>query len=143
MKLLRTVRNCRPTIPAPCPKRWEALAQTPDPDVRHCETCNQPVHFCSTDEQTLEHARAGHCVAREVPDRSELAPIVLGRPALPSVETVEQREARARFTREREIDDILAWDLGAYDRSCPTCGYPVPNFRPSCRICGTRVGRMR
>jgi hypothetical protein len=141
MKLQRTVRNCRPTIPVPCPKQWEALEETADPYIRHCQACSRHVFFCSTDEQTLEHARAGDCVAREVPNRSEMAHIVLGRPRPPVVETPTERDARARIARERAIDDILAWDLSAYERDCPACGYPLPNFRCACRVCGEIVGR--
>ena len=141
MKLLRTVRNCRPNIPVPCPKHWDALSRTADGSVRHCETCDTNVYFCSTDEETLGHARAGHCIAREVPDQSELPKLVLGRPALPVVISNEQGEARQRYARERAIDDILSWDISAYDRACPACAYPVPNFRSSCRVCGAVVGR--
>jgi len=142
MKLLRTIRNCRPSIPVPCPKRWDALTETTSLAIRHCETCKSDVHFCATDEETLVHARAGHCVAREVPDPSELPNVILGRPAVPAVMSADQVEARSRNARERAIDDILNWDMAAYDRSCPTCSYPVPNFRSACRVCGTVVGRF-
>src|SRR5689334_18604743 len=141
MKLVRTIRNCRPAIPVPCPKQWDALAVTAADHVRHCDTCSNLVYFCATDEQTLEHARAGHCIARALPDQSELGRIVVGRPAQPVAETPTQSQARTLRARERAIDDLLAWDLASYDRCCGRCGYPVPNFRKTCRVCGTIVGR--
>jgi hypothetical protein len=141
--MARTVRNCRPIIAAPCPRKWEALVETSDDAVRHCSTCAKPVFFCATDEETLAHARAGDCVAREVPDRGNLGPIVVGRPRMPIVATPDQLANRARVQRERGIDDILAWDLAAYARDCPACDWPVPSFRVTCKVCGAAVGRLQ
>jgi hypothetical protein len=93
-------------------------------------------------EETLAHARAGHCVAREVPDESELPAIVLGRPSIPIEPSPEQRAALKQMARERAIDDILAWNLSDYSRCSPTCNFPVPDFRSTCRVCNTHLGRI-
>jgi hypothetical protein len=77
----QTIRNCPlPIFRQVCPQKWEALAPTGDAGVRHCGQCDQQVFLCSTAEETLNHARAGHCVAREIPDSSELPTMYLGRP---------------------------------------------------------------
>ena len=81
MKTKRTIRNCLlPIFRQVCPKQWDALTPTEDAGVRHCGECKQHVYLCLTDEETLDHARAGHCVARVIPDESELGSMILGRP---------------------------------------------------------------
>ena len=104
MALPRTIRNCRPVIAEPCPRKWEALTDTADPAVRHCESCGKSVFFCATDEETIAHARAGECVAREEPEPGDLGRMVLGRPSVPVVVTPEQMANRARLARERGIN---------------------------------------
>lgn len=49
-----------------CPLKWEALTPTSDVDVRHCESCKQPVYYCETIGDARTHARQGHCVAVDV-----------------------------------------------------------------------------
>ncbi|HKA06202.1 MAG TPA: TIGR02996 domain-containing protein [Gemmataceae bacterium] len=46
-----------------CPKRWENLRPTTDPNVRRCDTCQKPVHFSATAAEARDHARRGECVA--------------------------------------------------------------------------------
>jgi hypothetical protein len=124
-----------------CLKTWEGLQPTADSDVRHCAQCNEDVHFCRTDEETLRHARAGHCIAREEPLSEELPHLVLGRPESPPVVTPEQQQASALRARERGITDAL--DNARYEgaRDCPECGYPVPRFRKTCYVCAFELGR--
>lgn len=71
-----------------------------------------------------------------------MGPMVIGRPSITTQPTESQETARKLFHREHAIDDILAWDFSAYDRSCPQCSFPVPSFRPSCRVCGFAIGRV-
>ena len=142
MKTKRTIRNCPlPIFRRVCPQQWEALTPTDQPSVRHCGQCNENVYLCSTDDETLSHARAGHCVARLIPDDSELPVVYLGMPTHVPPTTAEQEEATRLADRERWIDYALK-NLSA-TRSCPRCHYPVQSWRTSCRVCGLALGRAR
>lgn len=57
------IEGCEPTFRFKCPLRWEALAGTDAPDVRHCDQCNRQVHFCTDLGDVKRNARAGNCVA--------------------------------------------------------------------------------
>lgn len=142
MHMLRTIRNCTIRTKAACPKRWEDLDPTDSPGARHCPKCDHDVYFCASDEETLEHARAGHCIAREEPDRSELPRLVIGRLVKPLPEPTDEQK-RALWLRHREhgIDILLNGRLDAPSRPCADCAYPVPNFRKSCYVCGLELGR--
>ena len=59
MQTKRTIRNCETVFRFQCPKLWEQLALTESPGVRHCSACDRNVYFCVTDEETIEHAKAG------------------------------------------------------------------------------------
>jgi hypothetical protein len=137
----RTIRNCPlPIFRRVCPERWEKLTPTGDATVRHCDQCNQEVYLCTTDEQTLSHARAGHCIAREIPDESEVPGIYLGRPKYVPPTTPRQEEALRLSRREDGIKDALKNVRSP--RSCPRCHYPAPSWRTVCRVCGEHIGRM-
>jgi uncharacterized protein (TIGR02996 family) len=58
-----TIENCEPVFKSRCPKRWENLKGTNDPNVRHCDSCQKPVHYCRTLPEAQAHTRQGHCVA--------------------------------------------------------------------------------
>lgn len=141
MRTERTIRTCPVRMKFTCPRTWEGLQPTADSDIRHCTQCNEDVHFCRTDEETLRHARAGHCIAREEPHPDELPHLVLGRPAVHPVRTPEQERASALRRREAGITDAL--DNARYEgaRDCPGCGYPVPSFRRTCYVCSFELGR--
>src|SRR5215475_6768376 len=66
------VQVCGLMFKRQCPLKWENLAATADPRVRHCRTCEREVYFCASDEETLAHAGQGHCIAREASPYSEL-----------------------------------------------------------------------
>jgi hypothetical protein len=135
-----TVRNCPLPFRVKCSLQWEGLQATDDPAVRHCEQCRRDVFFCRTDEETLAHARAGHCIAREEPGELALPRMVLGEPEEPIVVTAEQESAREWLARERGITDAIK-NIDAI-RNCPECGYPVPHWRTDCRVCGFAIGRV-
>lgn len=142
MRTERTIRNCTIRLKAPCPRTWEGLTPTSNPRVRHCGECNQDVHFCETDTETLEHARAGHCIAREEPHSSELPRLILGRPTVRVEPTEHQQRALEFRRRERGITTLVNSDrIQAATRQCPKCTYPVPDFRNSCYVCGFETGR--
>jgi hypothetical protein len=141
MKTQRTIRNCPlPVFSQECPRQWEELVPTEHASVRHCGQCDQDVYLCSTDDETLRHARAGHCIAKAIPDGSELQDMYLGRPKHVPPTTPEQEEAQRLTHRERGIDDALR-NLNA-PRSCPRCCYPAPGWRTTCRVCGLELGRL-
>lgn len=144
MKTRITVRNCPVEFRFLCSQRWEDLAATDRPEIRHCDRCDQDVVFCTTDEETIAHARAGHCIARECPDASELPVVHLGRPATarPLEVTPSQAEASRRRSREGGIDDAIR-NAGRSPRCCPECSYPAPAWRTTCRVCGFAIGRFR
>jgi hypothetical protein len=141
MRTERTIRNCRVRMKVVCPRIWEGLEVTESPDVRHCGQCNEDVYFCRTDAETIAHAVAGHCVARERPHSSEFGPMILGRPAVPYEPTPAQARAREVARREGGIDSLLNGRLLGSERECPRCAYPVPEFRKTCYVCGMEVGR--
>ena len=139
VKTNRTVRNCPlPVFRKVCPRTWDALTPTTQSTVRHCQQCNQSVYLCVSDEETLDHAKAGHCIARELPDNSELPVMYLGQPRVQPVPTPEQDEALRRLHRERGIDDALK-NVNA-TRACAECGFPFPSWRSRCRVCGQNAG---
>lgn len=141
MHRLRTIRNCTIRPKAKCPKRWDDLTPTDSPTTRHCPKCDHAVHFCATDEETLAHARAGHCVARQEADRTGM-PMVIGRAIGPLPDDTERLcRSVAGDRREHGIDMLLKGGLDSPSRPCPNCIYPVPNFRKSCYVCGTILGR--
>ena len=123
-----------------CSKLWDELDVRADPAVRHCTQCGSDVFLCATDEETIAHAWAGHCIAREAPDSSELPSIVLGRPAVPVEYTPQQEEARRWNRRESAINDSIR-NASRSERSCPQCTYPAPLWRKTCRVCGYEMGR--
>ena len=141
MKTKLTVRNCNDKgFDFVCPRDWSALNSTDIESQRFCSHCNETVYLCTTDAETLSHARAGHCVARELPDESELPVIYLGRPTNPPPITESHERALEWTYRERGIDDSLKnFDS---ERCCPKCEFPAPDWRVDCRVCGFKMGRV-
>lgn len=67
-----------------CPKRWETLAPADAGEsaaVRHCQRCDEPVHYCDTVAAATERALAGQCIAipRHLSDGG-VETLALGRP---------------------------------------------------------------
>lgn len=139
MKTKRTVRNCKDDFKFVCPQLWEKLERTEQESVRFCTQCREQVHFCRTDEETVRHAQAGHCIAREQPESTEVTAVTVGRPAHP--ERPRRDEADEWNRREQGINKALA-DLKYAHRACPGCGYPWPDWTPTCRVCGREIGRV-
>ena len=80
MKTKLTIRNCESTFLFQCPKNWSELSPTASAGVRHCNVFDRNVFFCKTDEETTEHAKAGHCIARELPDEKDFRTHTLASP---------------------------------------------------------------
>lgn len=75
------IRNCTWTIR--CPLRWDDLARTKRPDVRHCGECEREVHLVETDGELREAAARGWCVAARLqqgPGDSPDFPMIVGKP---------------------------------------------------------------
>ena len=72
MEALNQIRNCLVRFRKVCPARWEQLVPTSTPRVRMCGACDREVFFCETDIEALEHAKAGRCIAKPMPDLSGL-----------------------------------------------------------------------
>lgn len=146
MKIQATIRNCPVKFRFQCEKLWTELAATSDPSVRHCGRCGSDVHFCTTDRETIEHAKAGHCIAREFPkDGPGDLPrtMYLGLADHPSEPwTPEQIELSRWQKKESNIDDAIR-SAKHSTRSCPECSFPVPDWRVACRVCGFEIGRAR
>ncbi|MBI5368816.1 MAG: hypothetical protein HZA54_17405 [Planctomycetes bacterium] len=136
----RTIRNCAFRFKFKCPLKWQNLDATEHDAVRHCRACNQHVYLCRTDEETIGHAQAGRCVARELADGREPGELVVGIPSNPVPLTPAQEAARAQWARESGIDRALE-DLKYAHRTCPHCHWPMPDWRHSCSVCGTVIGR--
>lgn len=46
-----------------CPKNWLELEPTANPKVKHCNTCNQNVHLCTTQEEMDKAIEDLRCIA--------------------------------------------------------------------------------
>ena len=57
------ITNCTWKFQFQCPRRWESLRQTGDPNVRICESCLEDVHLCADDEEVRRRSESGQCVA--------------------------------------------------------------------------------
>lgn len=61
--LTSEIWNCENAFEIKCPMRWDSLRPTGQPDVRHCNRCQQNVYRCHSAEEFVEHGNAGRCVA--------------------------------------------------------------------------------
>lgn len=46
-----------------CPMNWFELTATNDAGVKYCDTCNNDVHLCLSQEDLDTHAEQRHCIA--------------------------------------------------------------------------------
>ena len=61
-------RARKPRFAFECPRSWESIDPTADATVRHCGTCDRPVHLSRDAREAEANARVGRCVALAVPD---------------------------------------------------------------------------
>ncbi len=67
MAIARTpVENCSTAWAFICPQRWHEFLPTADEKVRHCETCQQDVHYCTSIEAARDRASQGQCVTLDL-----------------------------------------------------------------------------
>lgn len=75
------IENCNVRFELQCPKKWDELAPTNLPDVRHCNACKKNVHFARDIHEARRLAMANHCIAVDLtveprfPGDLEMAPI--------------------------------------------------------------------
>lgn len=62
------VQNCGWKLKFQCPRSWDGLQPTEDPDIRMCGACAEQVFRCYSDSEAQLHAKQGHCVAVFIPD---------------------------------------------------------------------------
>mgnify|MGYP003335657483 CR=1 FL=1 len=135
------VRNCAVEFRNSCPVKWESLGTTNEDGVRFCEVCKTNVYYCETDEQAIGHAKVGHCIAKPRPTTSQLPKIIVGRPKVVPIPSPKQLAAREEFRLEENKTKALR-DLKYSNRYCPTCGFPCPDWRVQCRVCGFSLGSV-
>jgi hypothetical protein len=66
----RPLLPTQPRMVLECPRTWRSLAQTTDPNVRHCGSCGHLVHRAESDAALRDNARRGHCVTVALPEAS-------------------------------------------------------------------------
>ena len=121
------IRNCKPVFRFQCPKSWDSLELTNRESIRHCSQCDEKVYYCETDAEMIQHAEAGHCVARQMPGLPKS--MANGRPEL-------SREDREALMREH-IEDAKARALARIGKTtarCSQCGFPEGEL--GCSVCG-------
>ena len=130
MKTIKTIRNCNVSFEFVCPLTWDKLNATEDNNIRFCGECQRQVFFCSMDEETITHARAGDCIAREMPEDNSRNMIIIGRP---SIEEIREDILREHYTRkEKAVDEAI--NLNSIF-SCSKCGYPKKDELSACEVC--------
>jgi hypothetical protein len=137
---VRTVRKCGIAVERrqECPRTWAEMAATSDPDVRRCAQCDDFVYFCRSDAETLEHAFAGHCIAREEPSEAELPDLVIGRPRSFGPTPREER-ALALWSREHAIAAAIGSEQRSVGARCPECTFPISSGQKRCGVCGVEL----
>lgn len=135
-----TIRKCAIEFQFQCPRDWNQLRQTADSSIRYCAACEQNVYHCETDDETIRHARAGHCVARAEPAERGERDHVMGILGMVEPRSSEDRGALEWSMRERGIQAAISEQLTGEERSCVKCHYPVPDWRKTCFVCGYLVG---
>lgn len=78
------LEKCSAEFELVCPKHWEKLTSTDDVKVRHCNECQQLVHYCTSIPEARAHAARGECVAVQLgvarrPYDLELGGMLLGK----------------------------------------------------------------
>jgi hypothetical protein len=135
-----TIRLCGLKFKRQCPLNWDKLRPLGDDASRHCDTCDRPVFLCESDEETMFHAERGDCIARLTPATSELPNVILGEPDVEwlraNKRTPAQEEAQRLSQREGRIDGALS-NLRFAAMRCADCGFPVPSWCKTCRVCGS------
>jgi transcription antitermination factor NusG len=55
------IQNCN--FEVDCPRHFDQLAETSDPNMRFCDKCSRHVYRCNSLQELTHHSQAGHCVS--------------------------------------------------------------------------------
>lgn len=55
------IRNCK--FRFKCNQEWSKMTETEDPEIRHCDHCNESVHLCRTAQDLKQAIVDNWCVA--------------------------------------------------------------------------------
>ena len=70
------IRNCK--FRFKCDQKWESMAETEDPDIRHCALCNESVHLCETAHDLHQAMLNNWCVAMYETEPETEYPTLIG-----------------------------------------------------------------
>ena len=136
------IRNCAVTFRRVCPRTWESLRSTEETSIRFCDSCQREVFLCTADDEAVQHAKQGHCIAKPMPSRTSLRSLVLGRPDTPRPPpTADETALEKEYQRETGKTKALR-DVEYASRVCPQCGYPCADWLTTCNVCGYHIGRF-
>ncbi len=125
------IRNCKPVFRFQCQNSWDSLELTGRESIRYCSQCHEKVYYCETDAEMIQHAEAGHCVARQLPGLPKF--IANGWPELAPNISREDRDAlmheHIEGAKARALEDV-----GKTKVRCPQCGFPEAEL--GCSVCG-------
>lgn len=122
----KTIGNCDTEFTFKCPQTWDQLGDTESVDIKFCAECHRKVYFCNKDEDTLFHARQGHCIAHERPQENKLPLILLGEPDVETLKLNEGRKEAGKWDdRENGVDDALK-NIQSSTRNCANVTIPHP-----------------
>ena len=95
------IRNCAVTFRRVCPRTWESLRSTEEASIRFCDSCQREVFLCTADDEAVQHAKQGHCIAKPMPSRTSLRSLVLGHPnPPPPPPTTDEAALEEEYRRE-------------------------------------------
>ena len=57
------IEDCPLEFRLECPRKWLELYPTARPDVRFCASCDRDIYLCKDENEAIEHARLGRCIA--------------------------------------------------------------------------------
>lgn len=124
-----TIQNCPLKFHFQCSKQWMDLLPTEQATVRFCTDCQHEVFYCESNAEILAHARAGHCIAREVPGDDGL---ILGRvnPRRNETErqsTVRQDKLGVSYESPGRSIQFVEWDaIQSIEMRTPRPDRPPP-----------------
>ncbi len=72
-----TIRNC--TFAYKCTAKWDDMSETEDEKIKFCQSCQQEVVYCETDEELVVAVKRNKCVSIVTPYSNSQ---ILGMPAL-------------------------------------------------------------
>lgn len=129
------IRNCKPMFKFQCPMRWDLLQLTGQADIRYCPQCDQEVHYCKTDEEMIQHAEAGHCVARRMPGVPSSMETIVGDPVLLPDTSDEDAGVLVQDLIE-EAKSLALKHVSSSRERCRQCGFPIAaGSEAKCAIC--------